>query len=92
MAEVFRFRSFKWDKAGYDAFKSSGSVAALVSTAAHAIAEHATSAGCLCHADVEQSDVHKRPYAVVATSGDIAVRHNADHNTILKSIDAGRLR
>lgn len=92
MADVFRFREFEWDRDGYDALKSSSQVRALLSSAANAIAARATAAGCLCHADVEQSKLHRRPYAVVATSGDRSVRHNADHNTILKSVDAGRLR
>lgn len=88
----FRFREFKWDKRGYNALKSWASVRDLLGSRARAIATSAEAAsGEAYRTDVEQSARFERPYAVVATDGSKSAAENAEHNTLLKSVDAGRL-
>lgn len=85
----FQFKRFKWNKKGYNAFKSSAAVSGMLQSAAERIKERA---GEGYRTDVEQSSRFNRPYAVVATNTDEAAVDNAANNTLLKSIDAGRLQ
>lgn len=85
----FKFLEFKWDKKGYDAFKSTAEVSGMLESAAGRIKARA---GEGYRTDVEQSSLYSRPYAVVATGTPEAAADNAANNTLLKSIDAGRLQ
>ena len=88
----FSFKKFEWDKRGYDALKSWASVRDLLGSRARAIATSAeASSGEAYRTDVEQSERYGRPYAVVATDGPESAAENAERNTLLKSVDAGRL-
>ena len=86
---TFAFKRFKWNKKGYNAFKSSGGVRGMLEAAAGRIKARA---GEGYRTDVEQSSLYSRPYAVVATGTSEAAADNAANNTLLKSIDAGRLQ
>ena len=93
MAEVFRFKSFKWDKKAYNDFKSSDEVKNLLLDSAISIANAAEAlSGERYDFDLAQSARFNRPYAVVRTASPDAEDDNAENNTLLKSIDAGRLR
>lgn len=85
----FVFKSFKWNEKAYNAFKSSGGVRGMLEAAAGRIADRA---GDGYYSDTEQSNRFKRPYSVVATGTAEAAADNAANNTLLKSIDAGRLQ
>lgn len=88
----FRFKKFEWDPDGYNAFKSSTGVRSMLEERARAIRSRAESlSGAQYTTDVEQSALYERPYAVVRTDSLDAMRDNAANNTLLKSIDAGRL-
>lgn len=86
---TFAFKRFKWNKKGYNAFKSTAEVSGMLESAAARIKARA---GDGYRTDVEQSSRFKRPYAVVATDTAEAAADNAENNTLLKSIDAGRLQ
>ena len=88
----YSFKKFKWDKNGYNQFKSSAGVRSMLQAGAERIKATAEAAsGKEYRTDVEQSMKHGRPYAVVATDSADAARENAENNTLLKSINSGRL-
>lgn len=90
---TFEFKRFKWNKKGYNAFKSSDEVECMLIDAATRIADAAEGAsGERYDWDETQSARFNRPYAVVRTASPGAEEDNAANNTLLKSIDAGRLQ
>lgn len=89
----FVFKRFKWDEKAYNAFKSSDEVESMLIDAAFRIVQKAEDlSGEQYDFDETQSARFNRPYAVVRTASPDAEEENAANNTLLKSIDAGRLQ
>ena len=90
---TFAFKRFKWNKKGYNAFKSTDEVESMLIDASLRIVQMAENlSGEQYDYDETQSARFNRPYAVVRTASPGAEEDNAANNTLLKSIDAGRLQ
>lgn len=92
---VFRFKEFKWNRRGYNELKASDDVAMHTWDRAEAIARAATMAsGKDYTSDLITNTNNPRigSLGVVRPDGYEAYADNAENNTLLKSIDAGRLQ
>ncbi len=78
----------KMDYGGCNELRNDPSVQAMLLGMAQDIAAQATSSGCTCGAMVMSGQ--KRARARVATTNENAARNNYAHNTLLKSMGAGR--
>lgn len=91
---TYKFISFKWKRSGYNAFKASSGVMALLEDSAKRIAAAAESmSGKDYSTSVEKATRNPNVGSVaqVSTASDSAVRDNWKNNTLLKAVGSGRL-
>lgn len=90
----FRFIRFDWNRNGYNAFKASRGVMSMLASSASRIQAAAEAmSGKDYTSNVVRATKNRNigSVAQVSTANDSAVRENWKNNTLLKSIDAGRL-